>query len=93
MTQLLKGLEAKELVERHPDATDKRMVNFRLTAQGEAVVAQAMGRFMGSIRGLIERLGEEQSAQLADLLTQTFTYFSERAALANDTPWNGDAER
>ena len=92
VTQLLKGLEAKGLVERHEDATDKRAVNFRLTTQGDVIVSAAIAMFLTSIRGLIDFLGEEQSAQLAELLTKTFYYFSERAALANDTPWNGDAD-
>ncbi len=90
VTQLLKGLEARGLVERHPDATDKRTVNFRLTTRGEAAVQQTRCQFMASIRGLIEHLGEAQSAQLAALLTQTFAYFSERAALANEPYGNED---
>ncbi|MBA3824090.1 MAG: MarR family transcriptional regulator [Ktedonobacterales bacterium] len=93
ITHFLKGLEARGLVERHADVSDKRAVNFRLTAQGDAVVHQAADIFMASIRGLIAFMGEEQSAHLAELLSKAFYYFSERAALATDTAWNGETEQ
>jgi len=92
ITQLLKGLEAKGLVERQSDAADKRMVNFRLTLQGDVVVSQAIWELLKSIRGLMDYLGEEQSAQLAALLTKSFSYFSERAALNHASQWNGESE-
>ena len=92
ITQLLKGLEIKGLVERHSDAADKRTVHFRLTAQGDAVAMQAVCTFTESIHGLIAFLGEEQSEHLAELLTKMFYYFSERSTIVNDTHWNGESE-
>ncbi len=92
ITQMLKALEARGLVERQSDTDDKRMVNFRLTPQGQTVTLHAIGKISESMRGLMEFLGDEQSAQLAELLTKAFYYFSERAALENDARWNGDEE-
>jgi hypothetical protein len=41
---------------------------------------------------LIEYLGEEQSNQLAELLTQVSHYFNEKAASVQYSPWNGNEE-
>ena len=88
VTQLLKGLEANELIERHIDPIDRRAVGVKLTGKGEMVVQQAMDAFSASMQGLIEYLGEEQSNQFADLLSKAFRYFN--AMEANMYSWNGD---
>ena len=80
ITQLLKGLEAHGLIERHIDAIDRRAVGIKLTAKGAMVAQQAADAFVASIKGLVEYLGEEQSDQLAELLSKVFRYFSEREA-------------
>ncbi len=87
ITQLIKGLEAKGLVERADDPTDRRSAHITLTAKGEEVVKQAIDHFVASIHGLVEYLGEEQSAQLADLLAKTMRYFDERANSAHSEIW------
>jgi hypothetical protein len=38
----------------------------------------------------MEYLGEEQSNQLAELLSKVFRYFNEKAASADKALWNGD---
>lgn len=91
VTQLLKGLEARGLVERYGDERDRRSVHFRLTETGRAVILQVLTTFTASIQGLIAHLGEDQSTQLADLLTKMFTYFNERGALTYDTFLKGDS--
>ena len=90
ITQLLKGLEANGLVTRHIDPTDRRAVGIALTEKGEMVTQQAADAFSASFEGLVEYLGEEQSYQLAELLSQVFRYFKENAASADHSPWNGD---
>lgn len=90
VTQLLKGLEANELIERNIDPIDRRAVGVKLTERGEKVVQQAMDAFTDSMHGLIEYLGEEQSNQFADLLTKAFRYFNEREANMHSSLWNGD---
>jgi DNA-binding MarR family transcriptional regulator len=90
VTQLLKGLEANGLVERHMDPTDRRAIGLRLTERGEMVTQKAADAFAASFDGLIEYLGEEQSNQLVELLSRTFRYFSEKEASVYQSQWNGD---
>jgi DNA-binding MarR family transcriptional regulator len=80
ITQLLNGLEANGLIERHIDNIDRRSVGVKLTPKGEAVTQQAMDTVLASMHGLIEYLGEEQSNQLVELLSKVFIYFSEKEA-------------
>ncbi len=100
VTQLLKGLEANGLIERHVDPLDRRAVDIRLSEKGETFTRQAMEAFTSSVDGLVEYLGEEQSNQLAELLSKAFRYFgerearyfSEREASVYQFQWNGDEE-
>lgn len=78
VTQLLKGLEVKGLIERRIDSFDRRVVGVRLTEKGEEVTRQAMQSVAHTLQGLIEYLGEEESNQLVTLLTRVFRYFSEQ---------------
>jgi DNA-binding MarR family transcriptional regulator len=90
ITQLLKGLEANDLIERHIDPTDRRVVGITLTEKGERVTQQAAEAFEASLHGLINYLGEEQSDKLAELLTRVSRYYNEKAVNGNDSYWNGD---
>lgn len=92
ITQLLKGLEANELIERHIDPIDRRAVGVTLTAKGEMVAQQAADAFSAAMRGLTDYLGEEQSNQLSDLLSKVLHYFDEREASTYHSRWNGDEE-
>jgi len=92
ITQLLKGLEAKGLIERHIDPIDRRAVVVKLTRKGEMVAQQAADAFFASMHGLLEYLGEEQSNQLVDLLSKVLRYFEEREASMYHSLWNGDEE-
>ena len=92
ITQLLKGLEANGLVERHPDPTDRRAVGLALTARGEEVTQKAEKAFLTSFHGLTDYLGEEQSNQLTELLFKASRYFREKETSAYDFHWNGDEE-
>ncbi len=78
VTQLLKGLEAHGFIERHLDPLDRRVVDIKLSEKGETFTRQAMEAFTSSVDGLVEYLGEEQSNQLAELLSKAFHYFGER---------------
>jgi DNA-binding MarR family transcriptional regulator len=92
VTQMLKSLEANGLIERRIDPTDRRAVGITLTKKGEMVTQKAEDTFYTTIDGLVEFLGEEQSEQLVELLSETFRYFNEKAASANDARWDGDEE-
>lgn len=89
ITQLLKGLEANGLIERHIDAIDRRAVGVTLTEKGEMVVQQAGDALSTALQGLIDYLGEDQSEQLVGLLSKVFHYF-EREASMSHSQWNGD---
>jgi DNA-binding MarR family transcriptional regulator len=83
VTQLLKGLEANGLIERHTDPLDRRAVGITLSEKGEMVTRKAADAFSSSLNGLIEYLGEEESNQLAELLERVYRYYSEQAAKEN----------
>jgi DNA-binding MarR family transcriptional regulator len=64
MTQLISRLEAQGLAERCPDPADARVVNVRVTAAGEALVAS---RRAARAERLTEWLGTLPAAQQAAL--------------------------
>ncbi len=90
ITQWIKALEARGLVERHDDAEDRRVVYIQLTAQGQQVTQAAAETMRASIRGLIAHLGEDRSAQLASLLNAAWSYFHDQSIGAEHAPRNGD---
>ena len=92
ITQVLKSLEANELIERHIDPVDRRAIGVILTEKGEHVVQQAMDEFSASTRGLIDYLGEDQTNHLIDLLSSMFRYFHEKEASKYYASWNGEEE-
>jgi DNA-binding MarR family transcriptional regulator len=92
ITQLLKGLELNGLIERHMDQVDRRSVGIVLTEKGEMVTQKAREAIFASFNGLIEYLGEEQSEQLAELLSKVFCYYNEKAASENQSHWHGNEE-
>lgn len=78
VTQLLKGLEAHRLIERHIDPVDRRAVGIKLTEEGDEVIRQAMEGYKRSLDGLVEYLGQDKSEQLVELITKVMRYFSEQ---------------
>jgi DNA-binding MarR family transcriptional regulator len=92
ITQILNTLEARGLIERHMDTTDRRVIVVNLTEQGEQVTEQADEAFSTTMKGLIDYLGEQQSNQLADLLFKVFRYFAENDAHANHEMWEGERQ-
>lgn len=89
VTQLIKGLEAHGMIERHIDPTDRRAVCLALTENGERLVEKAEDIFTASSQGLIEYLGEEQSKQLVELLIKAKSYFDEKEKRESHLQWNG----
>lgn len=66
--RVLRGLEARGLVARAPAADNKRNVSVALTAQGEAVLAQAQKPAEKAYKRLLAPLDKAQQAQLVELL-------------------------
>jgi DNA-binding MarR family transcriptional regulator len=75
VTQIINTLEKDGLVERTIDPSDRRAVKIKLTPSGMAAVKRAKAAFTATFLGLIDYLGEEESEQLADLLTKVHHYF------------------
>lgn len=77
VTELTKSLSSKGYIERYTDAKDKRVVDIKLTDKGEKYVQKVATYYNALFSGLIERLGEEQSEKLIDLLDQVCLYLNE----------------
>jgi len=77
VTQIINILEKDGLVERTIDPDDRRAVKIRLTAAGIEVTDKARKNFSKTFTGLIDYLGEEESEQLAELLTKVHLYFNQ----------------
>ncbi|MBE9914492.1 MarR family transcriptional regulator [Paenibacillus donghaensis] len=84
VTQLIKGLEKKNWVERTMDEADRRVVRISLTKEGEEVVQKAVDSTLESFAGLVAYLGEGEGNRLADLLTKAYTYYESKTDL-----WGG----
>lgn len=93
VTQLIKGLEIKGLVERNMDKTDRRAVRVKLTEQGIAVTRKAREKFANNFKELADFLGEEDSEQLVVLLNKVFKFFDEKNKGRNSVQSYGDDER
>jgi DNA-binding MarR family transcriptional regulator len=70
LTGVLDRLEARGLIERRPEASDRRRVRIRLTARGDAVFRKTFPRHLAHIRPFFERaLTRRRAASLSrDLL-------------------------
>lgn len=77
VTQLINSLEAKELVERQPDPSDRRVVRIRLTKQGKIITRKGRDYMNATLNRMVEYLGEEESDQLAELLLKVYTFMED----------------
>jgi DNA-binding MarR family transcriptional regulator len=68
MTSRLDRLVARDLVTRHPDPADGRLVRVRLTPRGRERVDEAFAELVGTERGLLAELDHGRIAELADAL-------------------------
>ncbi|RRD57482.1 MarR family transcriptional regulator [Comamonadaceae bacterium OH2545_COT-014] len=70
VTGLLDGLERERLVERQPDAQDRRALRIQLTAAGQRLAQQVLEQHSRWIAGLFTPLDARERAQLAQLLAK-----------------------
>ncbi len=68
VTRLLDRLEARGLVERLRDATDRRVVRARITAPGRELLGRLDKAVAASLRRLLGPLGRARLRQLSELL-------------------------
>lgn len=74
VTQLINSLEAKDMVLRVADPSDRRVVRIKLTEQGKVITRKAKHHMDASLNKLAEYLGEEECNHLADLLLKVHTF-------------------
>lgn len=68
MTARLNRLESAGLVERAPDATDRRAVRVRLSAEGERLAERALAAVLAADERFLDPLGPRQREALAATL-------------------------
>jgi len=78
MTNRVDRLEARGLVERLPDPSDRRGVLVRLTQTGRATVDGAFSALLAAEGELLAGLGEPDRARLAELLRRLVVPFETR---------------
>ncbi|MDG0809065.1 MarR family winged helix-turn-helix transcriptional regulator [Cohnella rhizosphaerae] len=81
ITQHINSLEAQELVSRHADPADRRVVRIRLTEQGKAYIQRINEARLNMFVDLVNHLGEEESKQFADLMKKASEYMLKQQAL------------
>ena len=70
-TARLQSLERRGLVERKPNATDRRSVSLHLTAEGQRLAAAVVrAKDTAIVNGLIDRLGPDAAAEVTANLQQ-----------------------
>ncbi|WP_440114031.1 MarR family winged helix-turn-helix transcriptional regulator [Paenibacillus sp. QZ-Y1] len=90
ITPVIRGLEDEGLVERTMDPEDRRAVRITITEAGRNIIRAAHQERMEIFNKLAEHLGEEDSQQLADLLTKVYTFFDTLASQQTDASAQGD---
>jgi DNA-binding MarR family transcriptional regulator len=68
MTKRIDRLEREGLVERRPDPKDRRGTLIRLTAQGRALIDEALETHLANEEQLLEHLSAAERARLDALL-------------------------
>ncbi|OMF91831.1 hypothetical protein BK146_20335 [Paenibacillus sp. FSL R7-0333] len=77
VTQLINSLEAKQMVERQADPSDRRVVRIKLTEQGKIITRRARDHMDATLNRMVEYLGEEESNQLAELLLKVYAFMED----------------
>lgn len=89
VTPLVKSLERQGLVIRQHDLDDRRIVRIQITDKGEEISRQATLSFSRRFARLHDYLGEERSAQLADLLEEVYLYLERESGRGKDIEQTG----
>ncbi|MFK9093740.1 MarR family winged helix-turn-helix transcriptional regulator [Bacillus salipaludis] len=77
ITQIVNILEKDSLIERTVDPEDRRAVKIKLTRAGIEATESARKAFGDTFLELIDYLGEDESEQLAGLLSRVHDYFNQ----------------
>ncbi len=79
LSQLLRGLERRELITREPSTVDRRAVLVSLTAEGKKIAKSIDADLQESVSALYDELGPDDTAKFSELLA-TVIEFEERSA-------------
>lgn len=77
VSRKLSVLEKQELIERKVSTTDRRKTYVYTTEKGMALVQEDYRRFINSFSSVCEKLGEEKTGRLAELLEEAALYLDE----------------
>ncbi|MDR0267274.1 MarR family transcriptional regulator [Paenibacillus sp.] len=81
VTHHINNLEAQELVERHADSVDRRVVRIRLSDKGKEYIQRINEARLNMFVGLVKHLGEEESMLFAEMLRKTSDYMRKQQEL------------
>lgn len=84
VTQTVTALEAQGLVSRSMDPKDRRAILVTLTDEGSASLIPFFKAYSEAFDGLVEHLGEADTAELVCLLSRVEAYFTETLGLSKD---------
>ncbi|WP_281942334.1 MULTISPECIES: MarR family winged helix-turn-helix transcriptional regulator [Paenibacillus] len=74
VTQHINSLEAQELVERHADPADRRVVRIQLSDKGKKYIQRINEARLNMFVGLVNHLGEEESLLFAEMMRKASDY-------------------
>ena len=77
MNAILRSLERKGFVSRCKSGQDRRRIELRLLPEGAGPYRECHRRSVAIVRGLIDRLGEQEARSLLILLRRTVDIFDE----------------
>jgi len=78
VSQLVDALASRGLVERYADEADRRAIRVRLSAEGKAMAESFHEKAIGEVEAIVDHLGEEDSARLAELLLKASKFIVSR---------------
>ncbi|RAV23313.1 MarR family winged helix-turn-helix transcriptional regulator [Paenibacillus contaminans] len=81
VTQHINSLEAQELVERHADPADRRVVRIRLSDKGVQYIQGINEARLNMFVGLVQHLGEEESLLFTEMMRKTSEYMLKQQEL------------
>lgn len=74
VTQHINSLETQELVKRHADPTDRRIVRIQLSDKGKKYIQRINEARLHIFVDLVKHLGEEESLLFAEMMRKTSDY-------------------
>jgi len=81
VTHHINSLEAQELVERHTDPADRRVVRIQLSDKGKKYIQRINEARLSMFVGLVEHIGEEESLLFAEMLKEASDYMLKQQEL------------